>query len=135
MDYKNEMRKLIDIVKQQGLDAPLEDTLDDLKVLSNAQKELTDRIEMRVRKSLQPTDKDKGKVSKSSERSKKPRARQSSQKFPTSKPQQPSQSNTALPTTNSPTTSAISQADYNNAADNFKAQQRSLSPISPQPPI
>ena len=52
MDYKNEMRKLIDIVKQQSFEATLADTMDDLLTLTTATKDLSDRIEMRVRKSL-----------------------------------------------------------------------------------
>ena len=31
MNYKDEMRKLIELVKQQGFDAPLENTLEDLQ--------------------------------------------------------------------------------------------------------
>jgi hypothetical protein len=66
MDYKNEMRKLIDIVKQQSFEAKLEDTLDDLLTLTTATKDLSDRISTRVRKSLQPNDKEKKKINKSS---------------------------------------------------------------------
>jgi len=135
MDYKNEMRQLIDIVKQMGLEAPLEQTLDDLKVMTIATKDLADRIDMRVRKSLQPTDKDKGKVEKGKKISKKVKSFPSIKPPSTPKQQQQAKSNTALPTTNSPNTRAISQADYNKAADNFKAQQKSLAPITPQPPI
>ena len=61
MDYKDDMRRLIDIVKKLSFEAPLEQTLDDLKTLSTATHDLTDRIEMRVRKSLQPEDKPKSK--------------------------------------------------------------------------
>ena len=56
MDYKDEMRKLIDIVKQQSFTAPLAQTLDDMKTMANAVKDISDRIDLRVRKSLQPTD-------------------------------------------------------------------------------
>ena len=66
MDYKNEMRKLIDIVKQQSFEAKLEDTLDDLLTLTTATKDLSDRISTRARKSLQPNDKEKKKTNKSS---------------------------------------------------------------------
>jgi hypothetical protein len=55
MDYKDEMRKLIDIVKQQSFTAPLEQTLDDMKTIANAVKDMSDRIDLRVRKSLQST--------------------------------------------------------------------------------
>ena len=66
MDYKDEMRKLIDIVKQQSFTAPLEQTLDDMKTMANAVKDMSDRIDLRVRKSLQPTDKVKKKTAKKS---------------------------------------------------------------------
>ena len=36
MNYKDEMRKLIDLVKQQSIDAPLESTLDDMNMLTTA---------------------------------------------------------------------------------------------------
>ena len=62
MDYKDEMRKLIDIVKQQAFTAPSEQTLDDMKTMANAVKDMSDRIDLRVRKSLQPTDKAKKKT-------------------------------------------------------------------------
>ena len=61
MDYKDEMRKLIDIVKQQSFDAPLESTLEDLTTLSTAVKDLSDRITTRTKKSLNPNDKGKTK--------------------------------------------------------------------------
>ena len=64
MEYKNDMRRLIDIVKQSSMSEPLESALDDLKTLSSATKDLSDRIEMRVRKSLVSSDKGKGKVVK-----------------------------------------------------------------------
>ena len=64
MEYKDDMRRLIDIVKKMSFEAPLEQTLDDLKTLSTATHDLTDRIEMRVRKSLQPADKPKSKKPK-----------------------------------------------------------------------
>ena len=57
MDYKDEMRKLIYIVKQQSFTIPLEQTLDNVKTLANAVKDMSNRIDLRVRKSLQPTDK------------------------------------------------------------------------------
>ena len=66
MDYKDEMRKLIDIVKQQSFTAPLEQTLDDMKTMANAVKDMSDRIDLRVRKSLQPTDKAKKTTAKKS---------------------------------------------------------------------
>ena len=56
MDYNDEMRKLIDIVKQQSFTAPLEQTFDDMKTIANAVKDMSDRIDLRVKQSLQPTD-------------------------------------------------------------------------------
>ena len=52
MNYKDEMRKLIDIIKQQSFTAPLSQTLDDLNSLTTATSELSDRISIRVSKSL-----------------------------------------------------------------------------------
>ena len=66
MDYKDEMRKLIDIVKQQSFTAPLEQTLDDMKTMANVVKDRSDRVDLRVRKSLQPTDMAKKKTAKKS---------------------------------------------------------------------
>ena len=57
MNYKDEMRKLIDLVKQQSFDAPLESTLDDMNMLTTAVSDLSDRITLRVSKCLQPNDK------------------------------------------------------------------------------
>jgi hypothetical protein len=87
MDYKDEMRKLIDIVKQQSFTAPLEQTLDDMKTMANAVKDMSDRIDLRVRKSLQPTDKAKKKTAKKSKGIAKAKP------FPSVKPPQPSVSN------------------------------------------
>ena len=84
MDYKDEMRKLIDIVKQQSFTAPLEQTLDDMKTMANAVKDMSDRIDLRVRKSLQPTDKAKKKTAKKSKGIAKDKP------FPLVKPPQPS---------------------------------------------
>ena len=64
MDYKDEMRKVIDIVKQQSFTAPLEQTLGDMRTIAKAVKDMSDRIDLRVRKRLQPTDKAKKKISK-----------------------------------------------------------------------
>ena len=61
MNCKDEMRKLIDLVKQQSFDAPLESTLEDLTTLSTAVKDLSDRITTRTKKSLNPNDKGKTK--------------------------------------------------------------------------
>ena len=58
MDYKNEMRKLIDIIKQKSFEATLADTMDDLLTLTTATKDLSDRINTRVTKSLNANDSD-----------------------------------------------------------------------------
>ena len=56
MDYKNEMRKLIDIVKRQSFEATLADTMGDLLTLTTATKDLSDRINTRVAKSMNAND-------------------------------------------------------------------------------
>ena len=81
-----------------SFESPLEQTLDDLKTLSTAAHELTDRIEMRVRKSLQPNDTPK---SKNPQKAKRTRVRS----FPSVTPSPPQK---ALPTANPVGTSAIS---------------------------
>ena len=73
MDYKDEMRKLIDIVKQHSFTASSEQTLDDLKTMANAVKDMSDRIDLRVRKSLQPTDTAKKKTAKKAKATTKPK--------------------------------------------------------------
>lgn len=130
MEYKDEMRKLIDIVKNASLEQPLESTLDDLLTLTSAAKDLTDRIETRVRKNLVANDKPKGKGA-----SVKKKAKQLPKPPLPSSANTPKQNNNSLPTTNPVSSTAISQADYNKAADTYKAQQKSLKPITPQAPI
>ena len=127
MEYKDDMRRLIDIVKKMSFEAPLEQTLDDLKTLSNATHELTDRIEMRVRKSLQPADKPKSKKTK---KAKQPKVRP----FPSVTPP-PSPAQKALPTANPVTTSAISAGDYERIRQDFTSKQNALAPIKPSPPL
>ena len=127
MDYKNDMRRLIDIVKKLSFEAPLEQTLDDLKTLSTATHDLTDRIEMRVRKSLQPADKPKSKKPK---KAKQPKVRP----FPSVTPP-PSPPQKALPTANPVATSAISAGDYERIRQDFTSKQNALAPIKPSPPL
>ena len=127
MDYKDDMRRLIDIVKKLSFEAPLEQTLDDLKTLSTATHDLTDRIEMRVRKSLQPEDKPKSKKSK---KAKQPKVRPFPSVTPPSSPPQK-----ALPTANPVTTSAISAGDYDRIRQDFTSKQNALVPIKPSPPL
>lgn len=127
MDYKDDMRRLIDIVKKLSFEAPLEQTLDDLKTLSKATHDLTDRIEMRVRKSLQPADKPKSNKPKKAKQLK-------VRPFPSVTPP-PSPPQKALPTANPVTTSAISAGDYERVRQDFNAKQNALAPIKPSPPL
>ncbi|MDA9897323.1 hypothetical protein N9D90_00805 [Alphaproteobacteria bacterium] len=127
MEYKDEMRKLIDIVKQQSFTAPLQSTLDDMKVLTTAVKDLNDRIEIRVRKSLVGDD-DKAK------KKLKTKAVKKAKPFPSiSPPTQTQQTSTqsAIPTSNAVTSTATTQMDYNKAKDDFVAKQTALQPIKP----
>ena len=127
MEYKDEMRKLIDIVKQQSFTAPLQSTLDDMKVLTTAVKDLNDRIEIRVRKSLVGGD-DKAK------KKLKTKAVKKAKPFPSISPPTQTQQNstqTALPTSNAVTSTATTQMDYNKAKDDFVAKQTVLQPIKP----
>ena len=131
MDYKDEMRKLIDIVKQQSFTAPLEQTLDDMKTMANAVKDMSDRIDLRVRKSLQPTDKAKKKTAKKSKGIAK------SKPFPSVKPPQPSISNTTQQAT--PNSAVVSQSftskDISDKRNDYLQKQSELQPIKPQSPF
>jgi len=127
MEYKDEMRKLIDTVKQQSFTAPLQSTLDDMKILTTAVKDLNDRIEIRVRKSLVGDD-DKAKMKM------KTKAVKKAKPFPSISPPTQTQQNstqTALPTSNAVTSTATTQMDYNKAKDDFVAKQTVLQPIKP----
>lgn len=128
MDYKKEMRQLIDIVKQKSFDAPLEQTLDDMKTLTNAAKDLSDRIEMRVRKNIIPTDKPKKTTSKSKKLSAMPKGAISKTKPTTS-------TNNSLTTGNSVSASSVSAKDLDNIKTDFNNRQKSVQPIQAQPPV
>jgi len=121
MDYKTEMRKLIDIVKQQSFDAPLESTLEDLTTLSTAVKDLSDRINTRTKKSLNPNDKGKTKQKKKTTKAK---------PFPSVKPLPIPQSK------NTPSSAdklqQLKQVDFNKQRDDFVAKQQAVQPIKPQ---
>jgi hypothetical protein len=115
---KNEMRKLIDIVKQQSLNAPLAQTLDDMNMLTSAVNDLSDRLSIRVRKTTQPKVnqvKEKGNV-KSHPKSK---ASTSIPLLPIPKPSLPSKRK-SLPSNN---------------PQSLPAKQGSLNPIKPESPI
>jgi hypothetical protein len=128
MDYKKEMRQLIDIVKQQSFDAPLEQTLDDMKTLTTAVKDLSDRIEMRVRKNINPTDKPKKTKSKSKKLSAMPKAA-----IPKTKPT--TSTNNSLPTGNSVSSSSVRANDLDNIKTDFMTRQKSVQPIQAQSPV
>ena len=126
MGYKDEMRKLINIVKQQSFTAPLEQTLDDMKTMANAVKDMSDRIDLRVRKSLQPTDK-----------AKKSKGIAKAKPFPSVKPPQPSVSNTTQQAT--PNSAVGSQSftskDKSDIRNDYLQKQSELQPIKPQSPF
>ena len=131
MDYKDEMRKLIDIVKQQSFTAPLEQTLDDMKTMANAVKDMSDRIDLRVRKSLQPTDKAKKKTTKKSKGIGKAKP------FPSVKPPQPSVSNATKQATsnNAVGSQSFTRKDISDIRNDYLQKQSELQPIKPQSPF
>ena len=123
MNYKDEMRKLIDIIKQQSFTAPLAQTLDDLNSLTTATSELSDRINIRVSKSLQPTDKQASKSVKA-KGVKKPKP------FPSvTPPPIPQSKNT--PQQKADKLSTIQATDFNKKRDDFVQKQQSIKPIKP----
>lgn len=123
MNYKDEMRKLIDIIKQQSFTAPLSQTLDDLNSLTTATSELSDRINIRVSKSLQPKDKQASK-SVRTKGVKKPKP------FPSvTPPQIPKSKNT--PQQKADKLNAIQATDFNKKRDDFVQRQQSIKPIKP----
>ena len=121
MNYKDEMRKLIDLVKQQSFDAPLESTLEDLTTLSTAVKDLSDRINTRTKKSLNPNDKVKAK--------KKSKAKKVNP-FPSVKPLPIPQSKNT-PSTNDKL-QTLKQYDFNKQRDDFVDRQQAVQSIKPQ---
>ena len=136
MQYKDEMRRLIDIVKQQSFNAPLVQTLDDLKTMTNAVKDLSDRVEMRVRKSLTADTKttDKKTSKKKSKKSKaiKPNNTQTTQQQ-TQQTTTPSTPTNSLPTNNNVSASSFSAKDIIDMRNDFVQKQQALQPIKPTP--
>ncbi len=134
MQYKDEMRRLIDIVKQQNFNAPLVQTLDDLKTMTNAVKDLSDRVEMRVRKSLTADTKttDKKTSKKKSKKSKaiKPNNTQTTQQQ-TQQTTTPSTPTNSLPTNNNVSASSFSAKDISDMRNDFVQKQQALQPIKP----
>jgi hypothetical protein len=121
MNYKDEMRKLIDLVKQQSFDAPLESTLDDMNMLTTAVSDLSDRITLRVSKSLQPNDK-KAKASVKKKSNTKLKA------FPSVTP-------LPIPQSKSKNTSDTKQQTISNPKDELLAKQIAVQSIKPQASI
>ncbi len=134
MQYKDEMRRLIDIVKQQSFNAPSVQTLDDLKTMTNAVKDLSDRVEMRVRKSLTADTKttDKKTSKKKSKKSKaiKPNNTQTTQQQ-TQQTTTPSTPTNSLPTNNNVSASSFSAKDISDMRNDFVQKQQALQPIKP----
>ena len=122
MDYKTQMRQLIDIVKQNSFEGNLEDTMDDLITLTGATKDLTDRINTRIQKSLNVDSKSL----------KKPIKGKALKAFPSVAP---SQKSTPLPTQNSVSATATSAKDIDDMRRDFVTKQKAAQAITPQPPI
>ena len=121
MDYKTEMRKLIDIVKQQSSDAPLESTLDDLTTLSTAVKDLSDRIKTRTKQSQNPNVKDKSKQTKQKIIAK---------PFPSVKHLAAPQCKKAP--SSSSEIQQLKNVDFNKQRDDFVVKKKALPTIKPQ---
>jgi len=119
------MRKYIEVVKRMAFEAPLEQALDDLKVMSQATAMVSDRVALRVAKSLNPNDKETNKVKVKSKGSNKPKA---IKPFPSVKPTQPPKPQTSEP----PNNTASSMSDANKSKQDYA---QSLKPIQPIKPI
>ena len=125
MNYKDEMRKLIDLVKQQSFDAPLESTLEDLTTLSTAVKDLSDRITTRTKKSLNPNDKGKTKPLSKVKKAK---------PFPSVTPLPIPQSKNT-PQQKADKLNTLKSTDFNKQRDDFGDRQQSIQPTKPQLPM
>ena len=125
MNYKDEMRKLIDLVKQQSFDAPLESTLEDLTTLSTAVTDLSDRITIRTKKSLNPNDKGKTKPLSKAKKAK---------PFPSVTPLPIPQSKNT-PQQKADKLNTLKSTDFNKQRDDFVDRQQSIQPTKPQPPM
>ena len=123
-NYKDEMRKLIDLVKQESFDAPLESTLEDLTTLSTAVKDLSDRITTRTKKSLNPNDKGKTKPLSKAKKAK---------PFPSVTPLPIPQSKNT-PQQKADKLNTLKSTDFNKQRDDFVDRQQSIQPTKPQPP-
>ena len=127
------MRKLIDIVKQQSFTAPLEQTLDDMKTMANAFKDMNDRIDLRVRKSLHAIDKAKKKTAKKSKGITKAKAKP----FPSVTPPLPSVSNATQQATPNSTVSrqSFTSKDISDIRNDNLQKQSEPQPIKPLSPF
>lgn len=121
MDYKTEMRQLIDIIKRNSFDNKLEDTIDDLMTLTTAAKDLTDRINTRVKKSLNV---DSASL-KAPTKSKPSKVKSFPSVAPPSKPK-------PTPTQNTVTSTATSAKDIADMRSDFVAKQASTAAQSPK---
>ena len=122
MDYKTQMRQLIDIVKQNSFEGNLEDTMDDLMTLTGATKDLTDRINTRIQKRLNVDSKSL----------KKPTTGKAPKAFPSVAP---SSKPKALSTQNTVTATATTAKDIDDMRKDFVAKQKATQAIAPQSPI
>ena len=124
MDYKTQMRQLIDIVKQNSFDNKLEDVMDDLMTLTTATKDLTDRINTRVKKSLNV---DTASLKKSNKQ-KTAKSNAFPSVAPPPKPKAQTTHKTVTPT-------ATSAKDIDDVRRDFVAKQKATQPTTPQSPI
>ncbi|WP_341665448.1 hypothetical protein, partial [Vibrio sp.] len=101
------------------------------KTMANAVKDMSDRIDLRVRKSLQPTDKAKKKTAKKSKGIAKAKL------FPSVKPPQPSVSNATQQATpnNAFGSQSFKSKDVGNIRNDYLQKQIELQPIKPQSPF
>lgn len=130
MTYKDDMRKLIDIVKQQSFDNTLDNTLDDLVILTTAVKDLSNRIQTRIDKNLNVNSSKKSKPKSKKSISKPPKLPIPTSTFSTNNTNQ-----NKLPTSNTASSSSITSNDYNKLQTDFMSKQASTKPITPQPPL
>jgi len=102
-----------------------------MKTMANAVKDISDRIDLRVRKSLQPTDKAMKKIATKSKGIAKANT------FPSVKPPQPSVSITTQQAT--PNSAVGSQSftsrDISDIRNNYLQKQSEFQPIKPQSPF
>lgn len=130
-NYQKQMRAYIELVKKMSFEAPLQQTLTDLKTMAKGTQDLADRIEVRVKQSLEQDKRatKKGDTKKASIKKPSVKPFPSVKQMPKQKPVQAPNNNNPLPTSNTPTATAFTQGDINRVGN------MSLQPIKPQPPI